>query len=86
LGLRGKPDIEAAFLSLLLPGLGQLGQGRRLGWFHLVWAVAACVLIVAGPAIHLPRPLAAFDLIVVTAWSVLDALVNPRRPGASSVI
>lgn len=74
---------NAAALSLLVPGWGQFEQQRlRAGYTFLIWALVACCIALVGPAFGVPVLVTALDLLVVTAWSAVDALLAPQRDQA----
>ncbi len=73
-------NILTALLSLLIPGFGQLAQERNgIGIVQLAWAAVAAIAFFAAEPLGIPRPLAALDLIIVTTWSVADALLYAER-------
>jgi len=70
-----RENLNAAALSLLLPGWGQFEQGRpRLAWMQMLWALGASLVLFAAPAWDVPRLVPGLELAAVTLWSVVDAL------------
>lgn len=67
---------NAAALSLLVPGWGQFEQRRpRAGYAFLIWALVACGAALVGPSVDLPVAVTVLDLVVVIAWSAVDAFL-----------
>jgi len=71
-----RDNMTEAMLSLLLPGWGQFAQRRAvIAGVQMTWAIVALVALLLGPVLPWPRALAWGDLVLVTCWSVLDALL-----------
>lgn len=68
-------NVIAALCSLLVPGLGQLVQGRLLA--ALVWLVLACIGFVVSWLLTLS--LLPFGWFVVSLFACLDAARYRRR-------
>lgn len=67
---------NAAALSFLVPGWGQFEQHRaRAGAFFMAWAVLSVLLALFSPLLGIPTSLVWLDLVAVTLWSSVDALV-----------
>jgi len=76
-----RSNLNDALLSLVLPGWGQFEQRRhRLAVLQMTWAVLAVLALVLAPALGWPRVLGLLDLVLVTAWSVADALAWRGAP------
>ena len=73
-----RKNLHAALLTLLLPGLGQLIQGKRArGIFFLAWS-GLTLMALFSPW---PRSLVFGELVVLTVWAVGDALFAAAPSG-----
>ena len=69
-------NVIAAICSLIIPGLGQLVQGRIIS--ALVWFVVACIAFAVTWLITLS--LLPFGWFIVSIFSCINAAMY-RRPG-----
>ena len=69
-------NVIAAICSLIIPGLGQLVQGRILS--AIVWFVVACIAFAVTWLVTLS--LLPFGWFVVSIFSCINAAMY-RRPG-----
>jgi hypothetical protein len=68
------PDRNAAWLSLLWPGLGQFAQGRwAAGSAFAVWAALSAIALAAPGSLGMPPRLLGADLVVATVFAVVEA-------------
>jgi hypothetical protein len=72
-----------AAASLLLPGLGQWLQGRRVAAMYYGGDVTAAAVL--GALVPELRAVAWTVALAVTIWSILDAAVAARRLPSSAV-
>ena len=71
---------NAAALSLLVPGWGQFEQGRlRAGRTFLTWGGLAGVVALLALSGSLPGAVAGLEVVLVTLWSGVDALIADLR-------
>jgi hypothetical protein len=67
-------DRNAAWLSLVWPGFGQLAQGRwAAGAAFAVWAAFSAIALVAPSSLGVPAKTFGAELVVATGWAMVDA-------------
>lgn len=70
----------SALLSLLVPGAGQLAQGRRVAGIAFLAAALTMALVLAfAESLRLPGMVPFLGLLVVLVWAPLDAWRHAPR-------
>jgi hypothetical protein len=70
-----RQNLDAALLNLIVPGWGQLEQGRsRRGRLFLVLTGLALLALWFAPFLPWPPVLSVLELIGVVGWAFSDAL------------
>ncbi len=80
-------NLNGALFSLLWPGLGQLLQGRLLpGAVFAVWTGVSAIGFLHAASSQQFAPPIAIELMLVAAWSIVDAYFHgeAERPHAAS--
>jgi hypothetical protein len=77
-----RDPFDDAALSLLWPGLGQLGEGRlRAGTYFTLETIG---ILVAMAALSPRDGAVVAAVLVITLWAVLDAFLAARRAANQS--
>lgn len=68
------PRLNAALLSLLWPGAGQLAQGRLvIGAMFVTWSGLGAIGLAVAPSVGISPFVVVGELVLVTLWAIIDA-------------